>query len=217
MNYYQTDDNGYLVGEFPAEESPLEPGVFLIPRGGVEIAPPPAGPNEIAQWVTDRWAVVPDLRGRVYWLPDRTRHEIKERGVALPAGALDAEPPKSLSEVRADKLAALAADRKRIETLPITGNQGGKTFTISHPEKINEFLMGGLSLALDPSPNASFTMLDDNGVEVEYTKALMGQIIKSINSSKTPALKRYNTRKAAIEAAKDAADLAHVDTDLPKP
>lgn len=125
--------------------------------------------------------------------------------------------PTALPDVKAAKLAALDADRKRIETMPISGNPGGKTFTISRPEKINEFLMGGLSIALDPSPAATFTMLDDNGVEVEYTKALMGQIIKSINSGKQPALKRYDARKAAIKAAKDAADLVHVDTDLTKP
>lgn len=128
-----------------------------------------------------------------------------------------AATPKTLEQVRTEKLAALDADRRRIETLPITGNQGGKTFSISRPEKINEFLMGGLSVALDPSPQASFTMLDDNGVEVTYTKVLMGQIISFINSSKQPALKRYDARKKAIEDAQDAADLARIDTDLTKP
>lgn len=125
-----------------------------------------------------------------------------------------AETPKTLEQVRTEKLAALDADRKRLEALPITGNQGGKLFTISRPEKINEFLMGGLSIALDPSPAATFTMLDDNGVEVTYSKALMGQIIAFINSSKQPALKRYDARKAAIEAAKDAAEVDSVITDL---
>lgn len=124
---------------------------------------------------------------------------------------------RSVNLIKAEKLAALDAERKRLETLPIAGNQGGKTFNISRPEKINEFLMGGLSIALDPSPNASFTMLDDNGVEVTYDKTLMGQIIKFISNGKSPALKRYDARKAAIEAAKDAADLARVDTDLTKP
>ena len=123
----------------------------------------------------------------------------------------------TLAETKAAKLAALDAERKRLETLPITGNQGGKTFNISRPEKINEFLMGGLSIALDPSPQASFTMLDDAGVEVTYDKTLMGQIIKFIGNSKQPALKRYDARKAVIEAAKDAAELAAVDTDLTKP
>lgn len=135
---------------------------------------------------------------------------------AAEAARLAAITP-TLAELKAAKLAALAADRRRVETLPITGNQGGKTFNISRQEKINEFLMGGLSIALDPSPNASFTMLDDNGVEVTYDKTLMGQLIKFISNSKAPALKRYNARKAAIEAARDAAELAAVDTDLTKP
>lgn len=121
------------------------------------------------------------------------------------------------AELKAAKLAALDADRKRIETLPIQGNNGGTMFKISRPEKINEFLMGGLSIALDPSPAATFSMLDDLGVEVTYSKTLMGQIISSINASKQPALKRYYASKAAIEAAKDAADLAAVDTNLTKP
>lgn len=120
----------------------------------------------------------------------------------------------TLGEAKAEKLAALDADRKRVETLPIAGNQGGKLFTISRPEKINEFLMGGLSIALDPSPAATFTMLDDNGVEVTYSKTLMDQIISFINASKQPALKRYDARKAAIEAAKDAAEVDSVNTDL---
>ena len=139
----------------------------------------------------------------------------------IPAGhtlvVVGSLPPPPLSEVKATKLAQLDADRKRIETLPITGNQGGKLFNISRPEKINEFLMGGLSIALDPSPDATFTMLDDNGVEVTYSKTLMGQIISFMNSSKQPALKRYDARKAAIEAARNKTELDAVDTDLTKP
>lgn len=90
-------------------------------------------------------------------------------------------------------------------------------FSISRPEKVNEFLMGGLSIALDPSPAATFSMLDDNGVEVTYSKTLMGQIISFMNTAKQPALKRYAARKAAIEAARNKTELDAVDTDLTKP
>lgn len=135
----------------------------------------------------------------------------------LMAAGIIHTPDDPLPGIKAEKLAALDADRRRIETLPIAGNQGGKTFNISRPEKINEFLLGGLSIALDPAPQASFTMLDDNGVEVTYTKVLMGQIIAFTNNSKQSALKRYDARKKAIEDAQDAADLARVDTNLTKP
>lgn len=47
---YQTNDNGIFVGEIEADESPLEPGVFLIPAGCVEIAPPELAEGEYASW-----------------------------------------------------------------------------------------------------------------------------------------------------------------------
>lgn len=152
------------------------------------------------------------------WVNDETISEIPLGATLLTdaAWATRNSTPyvPTLPEAKERKLAALDAERRRLETLPISGNQGGKLFTISRPEKLNEFLMGGLSIALDPSPAASFTMLDDNGVEVTYSKTLMGQIISFINASKQPALKRYDARKAAIEAAKDAAEVDSVNTDL---
>lgn len=37
---YQLDVNGFLSGQTMAQESPLEPGIFLIPAGCVEKIPP---------------------------------------------------------------------------------------------------------------------------------------------------------------------------------
>ena len=45
---YQYNLSGLYVGTTIADESPLEPGVFLIPGGAVEIAPPD-------QWPEDQW------------------------------------------------------------------------------------------------------------------------------------------------------------------
>lgn len=217
MIVYQTDDEGYFVGVTQADPDPKNAGGWLIPRGCVTTSPPAVGGNQAAKWDGSAWVLLPDLRGQKYWLADGSEHEITTRGIPLPPNAMSAKPPKPLAEVKAAKLAALDADRKRIETMPISGNQGGKLFSIARPEKLQEFLMGGLSIALDPSPAASFSMLDDNGVEVTYSKTLMGQIISFINASKQPALKRYDARKAAIETARDAAELAAIDTDLTRP
>lgn len=45
---YQTSFSGLLVCETLADESPLEPSVFLIPAGCVETAPP-------SEWPEDQW------------------------------------------------------------------------------------------------------------------------------------------------------------------
>lgn len=99
MRYFQTDENGFLVGEFDADESPLEPGVFLIPRGGFVDMPPVAGVAQIPRRVGNAWALVPDRRGAVYWLADHSRHEINEPGIDYPAGALMQDPPFSAAEI----------------------------------------------------------------------------------------------------------------------
>lgn len=46
---YQTDHFGWFTGKTVADESPLEPGVFLIPAGCFEDAPP-AGPHDEGLW-----------------------------------------------------------------------------------------------------------------------------------------------------------------------
>lgn len=62
----QLDDNGYYSGQTYADRSPLEPGVWLIPAGCVDTAPPddmrqgykyqysPAGWIEVSEHVADR-------------------------------------------------------------------------------------------------------------------------------------------------------------------
>lgn len=45
---YQINYSGLFVGETLADESPLEPGIFHIPAGCVELAPP-------EEWPEDKW------------------------------------------------------------------------------------------------------------------------------------------------------------------
>lgn len=46
----QLDDAGYFLGPAEADESPLEPGVFLIPGGAVDAAPPAIAGSQRAKW-----------------------------------------------------------------------------------------------------------------------------------------------------------------------
>jgi hypothetical protein len=46
----QLDINGYFVGVTEADESPLEPGVFLLPAGAIDVLPPIVPEGKRAKW-----------------------------------------------------------------------------------------------------------------------------------------------------------------------
>lgn len=56
---YQTDSAGMLVGDTVADESPLEPGVFLIPAGATLTPPPTDWPDgKWPRWNGSSWDLV---------------------------------------------------------------------------------------------------------------------------------------------------------------
>ena len=46
----QLDANGYFIGQTTADESPLEPGVFLLPAGAVDAPTPVIPEGQRAKW-----------------------------------------------------------------------------------------------------------------------------------------------------------------------
>lgn len=54
---FQTDHSGVFVGATLADESPLEPGVFHIPGGCVEVKPPKHSSLELARWIDGSWVI----------------------------------------------------------------------------------------------------------------------------------------------------------------
>ena len=73
MIVYQTT-NGKYIGETEAQESPLEPGKFLIPAGAVETTPPAFdSQNQYAEWTGSEWQIKdipPDYTKEDYWYKD---------------------------------------------------------------------------------------------------------------------------------------------------
>lgn len=51
----QLDAAGYLVGPVVADESPLEPGVYLVPGGCVDQVPPAVPQGMRARWILGAW------------------------------------------------------------------------------------------------------------------------------------------------------------------
>jgi hypothetical protein len=55
MKIYNYDKNGKYTGESIADQSPLEPNVFLIPALATEIAPPKATKGKMVVFNGDDW------------------------------------------------------------------------------------------------------------------------------------------------------------------
>lgn len=59
MIAYQTNSAGLLAGTTEADESPLEPGVYLLPAGSVGTPPPEVWPDDKwPRWNGSDWQLV---------------------------------------------------------------------------------------------------------------------------------------------------------------
>lgn len=83
---YQTNHLGIFIGAVEADESPLEPGVYLIPGGCVEIPPPAISEHKVAWWNGQAWQLVDYFGGVVVYSIDTGEARTLEGFEPLPAG-----------------------------------------------------------------------------------------------------------------------------------
>ena len=57
ITVFQCDPAGWFAGPTEAHESPLEPGVFHVPAGCVEDAPPEPGADTWPRYVAGAWVL----------------------------------------------------------------------------------------------------------------------------------------------------------------
>lgn len=109
------DHNDLSTGPLLLDDSfliPFRDDVWSPPINSVPFEAPPTGPHEIAKINAERtaWEVIPYWVGHVYWLADRSRHEITEAGVVPPDGWLAADPGPSLSDVKTSRIAQITRE-----------------------------------------------------------------------------------------------------------
>lgn len=131
--YSYLPDSGAFNGVTSAYESPLEPGVFLLPAHTTNTVPPDMGKGQVAVWRDSEWTLVADYRGQVvYDVKTKAPSRWLEVG-DLPAtvtlleptdptmvwqGGVWVTPPVTLEQAKASKLAQVkAAYRKALDTL----------------------------------------------------------------------------------------------------
>jgi hypothetical protein len=80
--YHYVPGSGVYCGQDIADESPLEPGVYLIPALATDIEPPTLASNQIAKFENGAWKIenvpippIPDL------IPAPTADQIKQQKI----------------------------------------------------------------------------------------------------------------------------------------
>ncbi len=101
-----------LTEIYAAQESPLEPGEFIVPVLSTDISPPALGANQAAVFNGAGWDIAADHRGESYWI-GKIRHEIDTLGVTPPVGSTPDEPPPSPEEIFAATVAEYEAAVQR--------------------------------------------------------------------------------------------------------
>ena len=108
---YQLDQTGAYLGETIAHESPLEPGVYLIPGGCVETAPPETKESQIAVW-DGVWTLI-DLPE-----PEKPKEPTAEELAAQKVAARKAEIFGLLDEIDRKSIRPMrAGETQRLEQL----------------------------------------------------------------------------------------------------
>jgi hypothetical protein len=104
--YHYSSDIGEYISQSDAQESPLEPGVPLIPRFATADAPPAVSSHEAATWDGSTWQVVPDYRAVSVCQVDAEGYFVSVKpmqiGEPLSAGLVLADEPAGIKRPRWD-------------------------------------------------------------------------------------------------------------------
>jgi hypothetical protein len=124
--YHYSPDTGEYLGSSEARESPLEPGVPLIPRFATLDAPPVVSMHEAATWDGSAWQVAPDYRAASICQLDAEGYFVSVKpmqiGELLAANLVLADEPAGIKKPRWDGTAWV----------------DGRTLQEVHDEKIAE-------------------------------------------------------------------------------
>lgn len=90
--YLYDELSGVFLGEYLAQESPMEPGKFIVPDKSTDISPPACGLNEVAIFTAGAWAVTANHIGQT-WYDTATGDPVIITALGKPAANLIQQKP----------------------------------------------------------------------------------------------------------------------------
>lgn len=214
MNVYKYNDNGEYIGTEEALLDPLETEqqekeIYLLPANATFTAPPAEKEGFARVWAGESWQEVEDHRGTKYWLPEdkygAPAREMKELG-ALPEGAILTPPEQTLDELKADKLAALKAERDNKEVEPIEYNGNSFDYDEKARDRINAAIIA-LEVAGD---SASLEWTATDNADVTVTAADLKGIISAVAVRSNTLHVAYRAAKEKVAAAQSKEEIEQI-------
>lgn len=217
---YQTDHLGIYTGKTVADRSPLEPDVWLIPGGCVEVAPPAIPDKKAAFWDGRRWQLVDSYKGLVAYNIVTREPLVIERAGSLPKGyTLEVPGPgqiwgighwvddipavielRYLAQISVVNLACL----KEITSGFWSTALGDRFFyDTALEDQLN--LIGMILRGLD----GVYACRDASGIKIflDHTSEQLRQIGDEFTEFKMQCLRKANDLKQTLAAARSASDL----------
>jgi hypothetical protein len=211
---YQTNQLGLFTGTAVAEESPLEPGVFLIPGGCVESPPPTIPENKAACWSNDKWVLVDYFNGLILY-STTTGEPLTITGIGpIPSGYTVKKPgPDQIwknGEWVDDIAAILAAlfEQKMLEVNDACNRyiEGGFTSNaLGEPHRYSSQMDDQINLTgmVLSGLDASYACFDANQVKVfrPHTAAQLHLVSQDLVRFKQAALQHADNLKKDLATA----------------
>lgn len=218
---YQTDQLGIYTGQAYADPSPLEEGVWLIPRGCVEIAPPAVPEFKAAHWDGQRWQLIDSYLGLTAYNIKTGQPLSIDRLGQLPAGyTLDPPAPGQVWQDGGwvDDIPATVERRYQERVTEIDATCTGRItggfwssalgdsycYSTALDDQVN--LSGAAALGVD----LAYPCTDAAGTKAyrQHSAAQIRQVSEAFTRLKLELLQQAYSLKEQLQLARDAKDLA---------
>ncbi|MHB0766477.1 DUF4376 domain-containing protein [Stutzerimonas sp. NM35] len=218
---YQTDALGIFTGTTTADPCPIEPDVWLIPGGCIEVAPPAPGEHQVPRWDGQRWQLISCYRGLTAYNTSTGQPLVIERTGALPAGHTLSVPELGqewrngewVDEIPATLVRRHAEKYQVINTAceaAITGRFWSQA--LGEPHRYSSQLDDQLNLtgAVLRGLDMPYACRDEQGVKEfrPHTAEQLRQVGDDFTLYKLQLLQRADALKKQLDAALEAGDLA---------
>ncbi|WP_271105104.1 phage tail protein [Pseudomonas tohonis] len=218
---YQTDPLGIFVSATVADESPLEPGVWLIPGGCVETPPPDPAEHQVPRWDGKRWQLITSYRGLTVYSTATGAPLTIERHGEIPMGYTLSAPQLGqvwrdgewVDDIPAQLVARHAAITAQIDQACEAAITGGFwSSALGAPHRYSSQMDDQLNLfgAVLRAVGMLYACYDEAGVKAfrEHSAQQLHQVGADFSEYKLQQLQHAHVLKQQLDTARTAGDLA---------